>query len=166
MLEQAVGFLFAQGAVIIRVDIRCLLDWFKDALGHIDWKRCMLFFVRHYLAIDPTYPPYTPANICAVTPLQATAELGHLHWLQVEEILDGVEATDSGLLLQLGSSLDLMAGRWERYLVRQMILAEKLDQFDADDRNAVAKCDQQFYRLMTKFAPNYPFLPATIARLL
>jgi hypothetical protein len=116
--------------------------------------------------MDPTHPPYTPANICAITPLQATAELGLLHWQHVKEILDGVEAADSDLLFQLGSALDTMAGRWERYLVRQMILAEKLDQFDAEDRNAVAKCDRQFYRLMTKFAPNYPFLPATIARLL
>jgi hypothetical protein len=142
------------------------VDWFQDALGHVDWKRCMLFFVRHYLAIDPTYPPYTPANVCAITPLQATADLGSMHWNQVEAILDGVEAADSDLLVELGGSLSRMAIRWERYLARQIILAEKLNQFDADDRDAIAQCDQQFYRLMTKFAVNYEFLPVTIARLL
>jgi hypothetical protein len=59
-----------------------------------------------------------------------------------------------------------MAKKWEMYLAKQVISAERYGQYDEDDRDAMAQCDRQFYQLMTRFEPGYEFLPLTIARLL
>ena len=67
--------------------------------------------------------------------------------------------------VELGTLLATVAKRWEFYLARRGVSAERYGQFDSDDRNAVAECDRQFYQLLTRFEPGYEFLPLTVARL-
>lgn len=165
-LEQAVGFLCAHGAWICRLGLRCPTAWFEDSFRALNWRKCLIYFARHYLAEDPTSPPYVPDNVWQVAPISVTADAGRCHWRDIEQICEGIEAADPSLLLELGTVLATMAGRWERYLARQIILGQKNGQYDADDREAVALCDRQFYQLMTRFEPSHELLPATIGRLL
>jgi len=166
VMEQAVGFLCAHGASVFRISLRCRTSFFVNEFGQIDWRRCLVFFVRNYLSEDPTYPPYVPPQVWQVTPIAVLANVGQYHWREVEQIMEGVEAADPELLSQLGTSLTTMAARWERYLARQIILASKFDQYDLEERNVVAECDRQFYQLLTRFEPGYDFLPPTLARML
>jgi hypothetical protein len=165
-LEQAVGFLFAQGVLIFRVDLRCRVSLFEDSFCRIDWKQCLVYFVRSFLADDAQCPPFVPPDVWRVAPLNVVADAGREHWRAIELVLEGVEAADPDLLSDLGSALATMAKRWEFYLARQVVSAEQHGQCDADDRDAVARCDHQFYQLLTRFEPAYEFLPATIGRLL
>ena len=107
-----------------------------------------------------------PARGNPAAPINVVANAGREHWLEIEAVLEGVEAADSELLLELGTSLATMAKRWEFYLARQVVSAERYGQYDSDDRNAVAECDRQFYQLLTRFEPGYEFFPLTVARLL
>ena len=166
VLEQAVGFLYAQGAAVLRVNLRCPLAWFQDSSGKLAWRKCLLFFARHFLAEDPTQPPYVPPNVWRVAKISFVAEAGRHYWHAVEQICEGLEAEDPALLLELGTALTTMAGRWERYLVREIALGEKHSQYDVEARDAVARCDRQFYQLVTRFEPGYELLPTTVARLL
>lgn len=166
ILEQFVGFVYAEGATVIRVDLRCKLDQFLSKYGDMDWRRCMVYFLRHFLAEDPTYPPYIPANVWAITALKVTADSGRAHWWEVEQILLGVEAEDTDLLLEVSGSLATMASRWERYLLRQIHENTFLEPLSDEDRNAIALCDRQFYQVMTRFDSTYEFMAQTIARLL
>jgi len=166
VMEQAVGFLHARGALIFRVHLRCRLSLFQDAFNQLDWKRCMVYFVRSYLAEESGHPPYVPPDIWTVAPISVVANAGTEHWREIELVLEGVEAADQALLVELSTTLATMAKKWESYLARQVISAERYCQYDSDDRNAVAECDRQFYQLMTRFEPGYEFYPETIARLL
>jgi hypothetical protein len=165
-LEQAVGFLWGLGAKIERIRLRCPIFWFTNNQGDFNWRDCFVFFVRSYLAMDPTAPPWMPSIVYPVVPLGAVARTGQAHWESVEQILTGVEATDPYLLLALGSSLAGMARRWEYYVARLLILAHKAGVYRPSDRDSLAQCDQTFYRLLTKFEPGYELLPVTIMRLL
>jgi hypothetical protein len=126
----------------------------------------LVYFVRSFLAEDSSHPPFVPPDVWTVAPINVVADAGKEHWREIDLVLEGVEAADSALLGELGTSLATMAKRWELYLARQVISAERYGQYDSDDRNAVAECDRQFYQLMTRFEPGYEFLPLTIARLL
>lgn len=166
VMEQAIGFLHGRGALIFRVDLRCRTSVFEDSFSQLDWKKCLVYFVRSFLAEDSRHPPYVPPDVWTVAPISVIANAGREHWREIEVVLEGVEAADSDLLVELGTSLATMAKRWEFYLARQVVSAERYGQFDSDDRNAVAECDRQFYQLMTRFEPGYEFLPLTVARLL
>jgi len=166
VMEQAVGFLHGRGALIFRVNLRCRTSILEDSFSQLDWKKCLIYFVRSFLAEDSRHPPYVPPDVWTVAPISVIADAGREHWREIELVLEGVEAADSDLLLKLGTSLATMAKRWEFYLARQIVSAERYGQFDLDDRNAVAECDRQFYQLMTRFEPGYEFLPLTVARLL
>ena len=165
-MEQAVGFLYAHGARIVRVRLRCPMMWFANVNGDFEWQRCLTFFVRIFLATDPSEPPWIPPQIWPVVPLESIAAAGLRHWTQVKEILAGVEATDRDLLPKLGTSLTSMARRWEFYLARLIVLAERGGEYGRADRNAVAQCDHLFYWLVTRYEPGYQLLPATTQRLL
>jgi len=166
VMEQAVGFLHGRGVMIFRVNLRCRTSLFEDSFGQLDWKRCLVYFVRFFLAEDSSHPPYVPPDVWTVAPISVIADAGREHWREIELVLEGVEAADSELLLELGASVATMAKQWELYFARQVITAERYCQYDSDDRNAVAECDRQFYQLLTRYEPGYEFLPLTIARLL
>jgi len=165
-LEQAIGFLWGQGAKIQRVRLRCPILWFLDQYGDFKWRDCFVFFARIYLSIDPTNTPWMPSTIYPVVPIGVVASSGRCHWESVEQILEGVEAADTDLLLALGSSLAAMARRWEYYLARMIIISQRAGEFDASDRDSVAQCDHTLYRILTKFEPGYEILPVTTLRLL
>jgi hypothetical protein len=98
--------------------------------------------------------------------LGVVANAGRQHWQRVGQLLEGVEAADADLLPELGASLATMGRRWEFFLARMHILAERAGEFHAGDRESVARCDHFFHQLMTKFEPGYELLPTTITRLL
>jgi hypothetical protein len=166
VMEQAVGFLHGRGALIFRIDLRCRTSLFEDSFGQLDWKRCLVYFVRSFLAKDSSHPPFVSPDVWTVAPINVVADAGKEHWREIELVLEGVEAADSDLLVELSTSLTTMAKWWEFYLARQVVSAERYGQYDSSDRDAVAECDRQFYQLLTRFEPGYEFLPITVARLL
>ena len=166
VMEQAVGFLSGRGALIFRVDLRCRTSIFEDSFSKLDWKKCLVYFVRSFLSEDTHHPPFVPPDVWKVAPINVVANAGQEHWREIELGVEGVEAPDQELLVELGTALATMARRWEFYLAGQVISAERYGQFDADDRDAVAECDRQFYQLLTRFEPGYELLPVTVARLL
>ena len=165
-LEQAVGFLWGQGAKIQRVRLRCPTIWFLDQNGDFKWRECFVFFARIYLSTDLTNSPWMPSTVYPVVQIGLVANSGQLHWESVEQILLGIEAADPELLLALGSSLAAMARRWEYFLARMIILSQKAGEYAACDRDSVAQCDHTLYRILTKFEPGYEILPVTTLRLL
>jgi len=166
ILEQLVGFLCAHGACVIRVQLRAPMVWFTDNFTEFNWQACLIYFTRIYLAVDPTDPPWVPPNIWPLVPVAALARAGQQHWEQVQRILDGLAATDPELILRLGTSLAVMAQRWEFYIARQIVLSQRAGEYDADDFDAVVQCDHFLYRLLTQYEPAYELLPVTLARLL
>ena len=165
-LEQCVGFLAAHAATVIRVALRCPIDWFANNLGDLDWKKCLVFFTRTFLATDPTDPHWIPPMIVPVAPLGVIASVGFDHWRRVNEVLEGVTAADSDLLTQFGSSLAAMARRWEIFLARMVILSQRAGEYDAGDGELVALCDRLLFSIMSRFEPRYELLPVTTQRLL
>jgi hypothetical protein len=145
VMEQAVGFLHGRGAQIFRVHLRCRVSLFEDSFSQLDWKKCLVYFVRSFLAEDSRHPPYVPPDKWTVAPISVVADAGREHWREIELVLEGVEAADTELLLELGASLATMAKRWGLYIAKQVISAERYCQYDSDDRNAIAECDRQFY---------------------
>jgi len=166
VLDQAVGFLHAHGALVVRTDLRAPLMWFADNQGEFSWKRCLVFFSRIFLSTDPTDPPWIPPMIWPVAPLGFIASAGLDHWRHVNEVLEGVEAADSGLLTQLGTSLATMARRWEFFIARMVILSQRADRYGAGDREMVFACDRLLLSILSRFKPGYDLLPATTMRLL
>jgi hypothetical protein len=166
VLEQAVGFLWGRGAWIQRVKLRCPMAWFTEATGEFLWKRCFVFFTRALLAIDPTNSRPLPPNVWPVEPVCVLADAGRLHWLKVRQILEGIEASDPDLLMNLGASLATVARRWEYSLARAILLSQRMGEWDSSDMSSVAECDHLLYQLMAKYETEYEFLPLTIARLL
>jgi hypothetical protein len=166
VLDQAVGFLTAHGARISRVRLRCPMMWFADAHGEFEWNRCLIYFVRHFLSTDPTDPPWIPPMIWPVTPLGVIASAGVDHWKKVNEILEGVEAAGSDLLVQLATALAAMVWRWEYYMARMVVLSQRAGEYDANDRDLVLSCDRLLWSIVSRFAPGYELLPVTITRLL
>ena len=165
-LEQAIGFLYAYGAVVIRTHLRAPLMWFAENHGDFSWKKCLVFFARFFLSSDPTDPPWIPPMIWPVVPLGIIASSGMDHLRCVNEVVEGVEAADSDLLTQLGTSLSAMARRWEFYLARLVVLSQRAGAYDADDRKLVETCDRLLLSIMGRFDPGYALLPATTMRLL
>jgi len=165
-LEQAIGFLYGRGAVVIRTHLRAPLMWFAENHGDFSWKKCLVFFARIFLSSDPTDPPWIPSMIWPVVPLGVVASAGMDHWRRVNEVLEGVEMADSGLLTQLGTSLAAMARRWEFYMARMVVLSLRAGDYDADDRKLVEACDRLLFSIMARFEPGYKLLPATTMRLL
>jgi hypothetical protein len=166
VLDQAIGFLFAHGAIVARIQLRAPIMWFCDNLGDFSWKRCLVYFSRIFLATDPTDSPWVPPMIWPVTRLARVASAGLQHWQTVNKVLEGVEAADSGLLSLLGGSLAAMARRWEFYLARMVVLSLRAGDYDADDRKLVETCDRLLLSIMGRFDPGYALLPATTMRLL
>jgi hypothetical protein len=166
LLEQAVGFLWGRGARIQRVNLRCPTQWFLDANGDFLWRQCFLFFARIFLSTDPTDPPWLPSIVFPLVPISVMASAGQLHWHRVQQILEGLEASDPDLLAELGTSLAGMARRWEFYLARSILASQKVGQFHSADLSLVAECDHLLYRILTKYEPGYELLPLTTARLL
>ena len=166
VLEQACGFLYARGAMVFRVDLRCRTSLFEDDFGQLDWRRCLLYFAKAFLAEDPTLAPHVPADAWRVAPVSVVSDAGRCRWREVEQVMEGVEAADADLLPELASSLATMARRWELHLARYVLVAERFGAFDASDRDAVAQCDRQFSQLMGRYAPGHELLPPTLARLL
>jgi hypothetical protein len=80
--------------------------------------------------------------------------------------MQGVEAADPDLLPEVASALATMAGRWERHLARQIVLAERYGQYDACDQEFVSECDRQLSQLMSRYAPGQELFPPTLARML
>ena len=166
VLDQAIGFLVGRGAGVVLTNLRAPIHWFINSGGQFEWRKCVVFFVRSFLGTDPTNPPWLPPQIWPTVPLGIIAGAGRRHWSKVEQILEGVEASDPHLLHVLGTSLTNMGKRWELYFARMILLSQRAEACDADDQVAVAECDRLFCRLMTRFEPAYEFLPPTIARLL
>jgi len=166
VLDQAIGFLHAHDAVVVRTDLRAPLMWFADNLGEFSWKRCLVFFSRIFLSTDPTDPPWIPPTIWPVAPLGVIASAGMDHWRCVNNVLEGVAAADSDLLTQLGTSLAAMARRWEFYMARMVVLSLRAGDYDAYDRKLVEACDRLLFSIMARFEPDYKLLPATTMRLL
>jgi len=165
-LEQAIGFLSAHGAVVIRTHLRAPVMWFAENHGDFSWRKCLVFFARIFLSSDPTDPPWIPSMIWPVVPLGVVASAGMAHWRRVNEVLEGIVAADSELLAELGSSLEAMARRWEFYLTRMVVLSQRAGDYDADDCELVAACDRLLLSIMARFEPGYKLLPATTMRLL
>lgn len=166
VMDQAVGFLAAHGACILRVKLRCPMIWFADAHVEFRWDRCLIYFVRNFLSTDPTDPPWIPPQIWPVVPVGDRASAGCSHWSQVEQILAGVEADGRELLPRVECSLSSMARRWEFYMARLIVLSERAGTYHDADRESVARCDHLAYSVMTRFAPGYELLPITTVRLL
>jgi hypothetical protein len=166
ILDQAVGFLAAHGARITRVQLRCPMGWFGNAGGDFEWHRCFVYFVRDFLATDPTDPPWIPPHIWPVVPVGKIANAGRVHWSQIDEILSGVEAADRSLLPLVAPSLSTVGRKWEYYLARIIVLSERAGTYGSSDREAVACCDRLVSSVITRFAPDYEFVPATTTRLL
>ena len=166
VLDQAIGFLYARGAVVVRIDLRAPLMWFADNQGDISWKKCLVFFARIFLANDPTDPPWIPPKIWPVCPLEITAFRGIGHWQKINAVLEGIEAADSELLAELGFSLAAMARRWEWFIARMVILSQRAGQYGAGDREMVFACDRLLLSILSRFKPGYELLPATTMRLL
>jgi len=80
--------------------------------------------------------------------------------------LEGIEASDPDLLMNLGASLATVARRWEYSLARAILLSQRMGEWDSSDMSSVAECDHLLYQLMAKYETEYEFLPLTIARLL
>lgn len=166
VLEQAVGFLHAHDAVVVRTDLRAPLMWFADNLGDISWKKCLVFFARTFLSNDPTDPPWIPPMIWPVVPLGIIASAGMDHWRRVNDVLEGVAAADSELLTKWGASLAAMARRWEFYMARMVLLSQRAYQYYAGDREMVFECDRLLQSILSRFKSGYELLPATTMRLL
>jgi len=166
VINQAIGFLYAHGAVVIRANLRAPLIWFMDDRGDFSWKKCLVFFARIFLASDPTDPPWIPPMIWPVMPLGVIASAGSDHWQNVKEILEGIEAIGGMLLTQLGPALAAQARRWEFYMARMVVLSQRAGEFDPDERDLVLSCDRLLLSIVSRFQPGYEFLPITISRLL
>ena len=166
VMDQAIGFLFAHGAVVVRTDLRAPLMWFAEHNGDFSWTKCLVFFARTFLASDPTDRPWIPPAIRPVCPLETIAFGGLCHWQKVNAMMEGIEAADSELLAELGSSLAAMARRWEWFIARMVILSQRADQYGAGDREMLFACDRLLLSIMTRFGRGYELLPATTMRLL
>ena len=164
VLEQAVGFLYGRGAQITRVTARCPMSWFQDSTGDFLWRRCVLYFARVFLWATPAEAPWIPAKIWPAIALGTVVGHGRAHWTNVARLLEGLEAGDQDLLLQLGGSLASLGRRWEYYLAQMVARAQRADEFGPGERAAVAQCDHLFCSIMTRYEPGYELLPATIAR--
>jgi hypothetical protein len=166
VLEQAVGFLHAHGAVVVRTNLRAPMGWFADDQGDFSWRKCLVFFSRIYLSTDPTDPPWVPPMIWPVIRVATVASAGLEHWQTVNKVLEGIEAADSSLLSLLGGSLRAMARRWEFYMGRMIVLSQRAGEYGADDQELAALCDRLLLSIMKKFEPGYELLSATTLRLL